>query len=118
MTARELLVTLRRRGVGIAMDEQGRIVLRGQAVADLSDDERNLIVATKAALLPILAAERAAGWRPWWPPAPEHPCPTCGGTRFALSAALSGWCCIRCEPISTAPVAWCDAIAEEVAPAG
>lgn len=114
MRARELLTQLRRRGVGVAL-EGGRIELRGAAVADLTVEDRRAIVRAREELLPILREEAARGWRPFWPPAPEGRCSSCGGTRFALSAALGAWHCVHCEPITSVPVAWADAeIRQEV----
>lgn len=121
MTARGLLADLRRRGIGVAlevgMDEEERIVLRGQALEHITDEDRRLIRSMKAALLPLLRWEASHGWGPWWPPAPLGPCGWCGGQRFVLSAALGDWRCVSCQPITTPPVAWMDAIAEEVTPA-
>lgn len=116
MTPRDLLADLRRRGVGIYLGDDNRVHLCGQAVDELGRDELRRIGACQKELRPILAAERAAGWRPWWAPAPEAACPTCGGTRFALSAGLGDWHCVSCEPLTSPPVAWATAEAEEVRP--
>lgn len=116
MSPRELLANLRNRGVGIYLGEDNRVHLCGQAVDDLPQGEVRAIAVRQKDLLPILAAERAAGWRPWWPPAPDAPCRGCGGTRFALSAGLSGWLCVTCRPLPTPPVAFAGVAAEEVRP--
>lgn len=116
MTAPELLAALRGRGLGVAV-EAGGLVLLGQAVASVTDEDRRLIAGHRPNLLPILRWEAAHGWRPWWPPAPEAPCPTCRGTGYALSAALGGWHCTACEPLPTVAVATFDVAAgRRVAP--
>lgn len=110
MTARELLADLRRRGVGVFFDpEDRRVHLAGEAVTGIDREElTHTIIPLRSAMRPILEAELAAGWSPWWPPAPDAPCPRCGGVRFALSAALAAWRCGGCEPLTSVPVAWAE----------
>lgn len=115
MTARDILADLRHRAVGVYLGDDNRVHLCGDALDGLSDTEIQQVTAVQRTLRPILEAERAADWSPWWPPAPEGRCPTCGGTRFALSAALTAWHCAACEPLTAAPVAWADStIRQEV----
>lgn len=89
MTPREVLTLARDRGLHLEANGDKLRVIPAEA---LTEDIRSLLLATKPALLQLLAGPRIEDGAP-----AEH-CRSCGSPNWWTSHARPGWHCSYCDP--------------------